>query len=39
MATTKVSREEYFRTSYRPDVEYIDGELQERNGERSNPRN
>ncbi len=31
MATTKVSLEEYLNTSYRPDVEYIDGELQERN--------
>ncbi|HVP56088.1 MAG TPA: Uma2 family endonuclease [Candidatus Eisenbacteria bacterium] len=31
MATTKVSLEEYLKTSYRPDVEYIDGELQERN--------
>jgi Uma2 family endonuclease len=31
MATTKVSLEEYLKTSYRPDVEYIDGELQGRN--------
>ena len=31
MATTKVSLEEYLGTSYRPDVEYIDGELKERN--------
>ena len=31
MATTKVSLAEYLNTSYRPDVEYIDGELQERN--------
>ncbi len=31
MATTKVSLEEYLNTSYRPDVEYIDGELKERN--------
>lgn len=31
MATTKVSLEEYLNTSYRPDVEYIDGELQQRN--------
>ncbi len=32
MATTaKVGVEEYLSTSYRPDVEYIDGELQERN--------
>jgi len=31
MATTKVSLEEYLSTSYRPDAEYIDGELRERN--------
>ena len=31
MATTKVNVEEYLHTSYQPDVEYIDGELQERN--------
>jgi hypothetical protein len=31
MATTKVSVHEYLGTHYRPDVEYIDGELQERN--------
>jgi Uma2 family endonuclease len=31
MATTKVSLEEYLNTAYRPDVEYIDGGLQERN--------
>ena len=31
MATTKTSLEEYLGTNYRPDVEYIDGELQERN--------
>jgi len=31
MATTKVSVEEYLATHYRPDVEYIEGELQERN--------
>jgi len=31
MATTKVSLEEYLNTAYGPDVEYIDGELQERN--------
>jgi Uma2 family endonuclease len=31
MATTKVSLDEYLSTSYRPDVEYIDGELKERN--------
>jgi Uma2 family endonuclease len=29
--TTKVPVEEYLSTSYRPDVEYVDGELQERN--------
>ena len=29
--TTKVPLEEYLRTSYRPDVEYVDGEIQERN--------
>jgi len=31
LATTKVSVQEYLGTHYRPDVEYIDGELQERN--------
>src|SRR5271169_6650623 len=31
MATTKTSLEEYLSTSYRPDAEYIDGELRERN--------
>lgn len=31
MATTKVSVQEYLSTHYRPDVEYIDGELQARN--------
>jgi len=32
MATgTKVGVEEYLSTSYRPDVEYVDGEVQERN--------
>jgi len=31
MATTKISVEEYLATHYRPDVEYIEGELQERN--------
>lgn len=30
MVTTKVSLEEYLSTSYRPDVEYIDGELKQR---------
>ena len=29
--TTKVPVEEYLSTSSRPDVEYVDGELQERN--------
>ncbi len=29
--TTKVPVAEYLSTSYRPDVEYIDGEIQERN--------
>jgi hypothetical protein len=31
MATTKVSVQEYLNTAYRLDVEYIDGELQEKN--------
>jgi Uma2 family endonuclease len=30
-ATTLVSVQEYLKTSYRPDVDYIDGELLERN--------
>lgn len=30
-ATTKIPVEEYLHTSYQPDVEYIDGEIQERN--------
>jgi hypothetical protein len=29
MATTKVSLEEYLNAAYRPEVEYIDGKLQE----------
>ena len=29
--TTKVPVEEYLGTSYRPDVDYVDGEIQERN--------
>jgi len=29
--TTKVPVEEYLHTSYQPDVEYVDGEIQERN--------
>jgi len=31
MATTKTSLEEYLGATYRPDMEYIDGELRERN--------
>jgi len=31
MATTQISVEEYLKTVYKPDVEYVDGELQERN--------
>jgi len=31
MATTQVSLEEYLRTVYEPDCDYIDGELEERN--------
>ncbi len=31
MATTKTSLEEYLSTTYRPDAEYINGELRERN--------
>jgi len=31
MAITKVSVQQYLGTHYRPDVEYIEGELQERN--------
>ena len=30
-ATTKISVEEYLRASLRPDCDYVDGELQERN--------
>ena len=30
-AITKISVEEYLHTAYRPDVEYVDGEIQERN--------
>jgi len=34
-ASTLISIEEYLRTSYRPDCDYVDGEIQERNlGER-----
>ena len=32
MATTQISLEEYLHESYRPDCDYVDGELQERNG-------
>jgi Uma2 family endonuclease len=31
MATTAVTIEEYLSTSYRPDCDYVDGEIQERN--------
>ena len=31
MATTQVSMEEYLRTDYEPDCDYVDGELEERN--------
>ena len=31
MATTAVSIEEYLSTSYEPDCDYVDGEVQERN--------
>jgi Uma2 family endonuclease len=31
MATTKISLEEYLNTTYRPDAEYINGEVRERN--------
>jgi Uma2 family endonuclease len=35
MATTQVSLEDYLRTEYEPDCDYLDGELEERNsGER-----
>jgi len=38
MATTKTSFEVYLSTSYRPDAEYIDGELRGRNvGELGTP--
>jgi len=30
MATTAVTIEEYLSTSYRPDCDYVDGEVQER---------
>jgi Uma2 family endonuclease len=31
MATVQISLEEYLRTSYHPDRDYVDGEVQERN--------
>ena len=31
MATTQLSLNEYLRTSYRPDCDYVDGEVEERN--------
>lgn len=31
MATTQVSLEDYLRTDYEPDCDYVDGELEERN--------
>lgn len=31
MATTQVTVEHYLKSVYKPDVEYVDGELQERN--------
>lgn len=31
MATVQISLEEYLRSSYHPDCDYIDGEVQERN--------
>ena len=31
MATTQVSLEEYLRTDYEPDCDYVDGDLEERN--------
>ncbi len=31
MATVQISLEEYLRESYRPDCDYVDGEVQERN--------
>jgi hypothetical protein len=32
MATLQTSLADYLRTSYRPDCDYVDGEVQERNG-------
>ncbi len=38
-ASTLISIEEYLRTSYRPDCDYVDGDIQERNlGEREHAR-
>jgi hypothetical protein len=31
MATTAVSIEEYLSTAYEPDMDYVDGELEDRN--------
>ncbi len=31
MATTLISVEEYLRTAYEPDAEYVDGVIEERN--------
>src|SRR5579864_904396 len=31
MATTQVSLDDYLRTDYEPDCDYVDGELEERN--------
>jgi Uma2 family endonuclease len=31
MATVQISLEEYLRTSYEPDADYVDGEVEERN--------
>jgi Uma2 family endonuclease len=31
MATTRISLDEYLRTDYQPDCDYVDGELEERN--------
>jgi hypothetical protein len=30
-ATTQIALSEYLRTTYHPDCEFVDGELQERN--------
>ena len=31
MATVQISLDEYLRSSYHPDCDYVDGEVQERN--------